>query len=455
MLGIRPHTAIRPDISSEAKDAQQAVFVDWGAERKARQQPVVEAVEDASAGKSFFVDGVEDRGETVSQMEPMLLGAGLPQRPQLADLVLDLAQKSARLKASLPAGLLAGLAELVQTTSCYFSDLLEGIETHPVEIVRALGGEFSGEGRQRDLQLGAKAQIEVLRWVERGGVAGGKACTAEGVRSLHRQLFGKYPEALLWMEDPITRERQRMLPGEVRTVAAQAGSVEAVSPRAVPRFLERFEQVYGQLGKAESILAAAAAHHRLQWIHPFMNGDGRVARLMTHATLLETLDTGGAWSMERGLARNAAQYRALLAHCSAPRPAGQGSGDALSEPALAEFTRFFLGVCVAEVDFMIGLMEPERLRARVLGWAEEESRVGELPLQSGTILEAILRRGELPRGEAGSVVGAGERHARRMVSALAARGVLESASPRAPLRLTFPAELAHRWLPGLFPEGGG
>ena len=47
---------------------------------------------------------------------------------------------------------------------------------------------------------------------------------------------------------------------------------------------------------------------------------------------------------------------------------------------------------------------------------------------------------------------AGERQARRVVSALLEHGVLASESARAPLRLVFPAKLASRWLPGLFPE---
>jgi hypothetical protein len=58
----------------------------------------------------------------------------------------------------------------------------------------------------------------------------------------------------------------------------------------------------------------------------------------------------------------------------------------------------------------------------------------------------------LPRGDADAVVGTGVRQARRIVSALLERGVLQSESPRAPLRLAFPAALAARWMPGLFPE---
>ena len=124
----------------------------------------------------------------------------------------------------------------------------------------------------------------------------------------------------------------------------------------------------------------------------------------------------------------------------------------LSEEALVGLTEFFLRTCIDQVTFMEGLMQPEQLRARILLWAEEEIRLGALPPKSGNILEAVLYRGELPRSDASGVVGTGERHARRIVSALIERGVLASESPRAPLRLVFPATLASRWMPGLFPE---
>jgi hypothetical protein len=70
----------------------------------------------------------------------------------------------------------------------------------------------------------------------------------------------------------------------------------------------------------------------------------------------------------------------------------------------------------------------------------------------GKILEAVLYRGELPRGDAGAVLGTGERQARRNVSAPLDKEAPTSESPRACLRLSFPAALASRRMPGLFPE---
>jgi Fic family protein len=187
-------------------------------------------------------------------------------------------------------------------------------------------------------------------------------------------------------------------------------------------------------------------------MHPFLDGNGRVARLMSHAVLLDTLDTGAVWSVARGLARNVQEYKQLLANCDLPRRNDLDGRGTLSEEALAEFTKFFLTICIDQVAFMESLVQPDRLRARILLWAEEEIRLGHLPPKSGSILEAVLYRGELPRGDAEGIVGTGERQARRIVSALVEFGVLESDSARAPLRLTFPAKLAQRWMPGLFPE---
>ena len=125
---------------------------------------------------------------------------------------------------------------------------------------------------------------------------------------------------------------------------------------------------------------------------------------------------------------------------------------ALSEEALARFIGFFLETCLDQVKFMEQLVQPERLRDRILIWVEEQTRAGTLPPRSGKVLEAILFRGELPRSEVPALLDTGERNARRTVSSLLERGVLVSASSRASLRIAFPAALASRWMPGLFPE---
>lgn len=387
-------------------------------------------------------------------MEPLLIGEGSRHRPNLTDLALELAQRSSGFRRSLPQSLLVSLASLVRSMNCYYSNLIEGHDTHPIDIESALHGEYSRDAKKCDLQMEAKAHIMVQQWIDGGGLRG-LTVTADSIREIHRRFCEELPDDLLWALDPKTQERFKVIPGELRQRDVAVGNPIPISPAAVPRFLRRFEEVYGHLGKTETILAAAAAHHRLVWIHPFLDGNGRVARLMSHATLLQALDTGAVWSIARGLARKVDDYKRYLAACDQARRNDLDGRGHLSEESLAEFTEFFLRTCLDQVAFMEGLMQPERLRARILLWAEEQVRLDKLPLKSGAILEALLYRGELPRAAAAGIVGTGERQARRVVSALLEQGVLTSPSTRAPLRLAFPATLASRWMPGLFPERAG
>ncbi len=393
-----------------------------------------------------------DRDELPGSMEPLRLGDSSSHRPAITDLAVDLAKAAEGFRRSLPSSMVSSLAGLVRSMNCYYSNLIEGHDTHPVEIEQALRGDYSQDSRKRDLQLEAKAHISVQEWMDAGGLPARRAVSRDGLCEIHRRFGELLPDDLLWVADPKSGERVRVVPGDIRKRDVAVGQHVAISPGAVPRFLDRFEQVYGSLGKAEMIVSAAAAHHRFTWIHPFLDGNGRVARLMSHAMLLDALDTGALWSVSRGLARNVDRYKSLLAQCDESRRGPFDGRGSLSEAALADFTRFFLQVCLDQVAFMESLMQPDVLRTRVLLWAEEEVRMGLLPGRASTILEAILFRGSLARGDLEAVTGTGERQARRIAAALIDRGVIVSESHLHPLRLAFPAELAARWMPNLFPE---
>lgn len=400
------------------------------------------------------IKAIDDRGESIGLMEPMVVSGSSRYRAELADLAFVLATETAAFKSSLPQGILTALPDLVRSMNCYYSNLIEGHDTHPVDIERALKNDYSNDARKRDLQLEAKAHIAVQKWIDDGGLQD-KATSLDSILAIHSRFCDLLPPDMLSVEDPDTGEKYPLVPGELRKRDVKVGNHVAVSPGAVPRFLTRFETAYANLGKVDAVLAAAAAHHRLLWIHPFMDGNGRVARLMTHAMLLDALDTGSVWSVARGLARNEAKYKARLAACDLNRRNDLDGRGTLSEDELAKFTHFFLGICLDQVRFMRDLVTPNKLRARILIWAEEEIRTDALPQKAGAVLEAILYRGELPRGDVPKLLGLTDRHARRITSTLLKAGVLTSDNDRAPLRLAFPARLAARWMPGLFPEQTG
>ena len=393
----------------------------------------------------------EDRGEFPSAMEPLWVRESSKHRTTLADLALDLTQRSTALSKSLPPHIVGSLAKLVRSMNCYYSNLIEGHDTHPVEIERALNQNFSADRKRRNLQLEAKAHIDVQRWIDEGGLPA-SPFSIDSILAMHQRFCEQLPEDLLWTENPDTGERAQVIPGALRERDVIVGQHVAISPGAIPRFLRRFAEGYVGLGRIDSLLASASAHHRLLWIHPFLDGNGRVARLMSYAAQRQTIGTEGIWSIARGLARNVGEYKAHLAACDMSRLGDYDGRGNLSEQRLAEFTSFFLKTCIDQVDFMEKLIEPERLRTRILIWAEEEIRLGALPPRADEILGSLLYRGQIPRGDVAKILGTSDRHARRISGALEQAGIMTSASTRAPFQLAFPATLAGRWMPGLFPE---
>jgi len=392
-----------------------------------------------------------DDGESTGLFEPLMVSEGAPRRAALNDLALELATRSAAFRGRLPDSIAAALAELIRSMNCYYSNLIEGHNTHPIDIERALHDDYSADPEKRDLQLEAAAHIAVQKWIDEDGMEEPPTAPAS-IIEMHRRFCELLPDDLLYVEMPGTGERIKVIPGAVRKRHVTVGRHIAISPGAVPRFMERFHEAYERTGRIDSILASACAHHRLLWIHPFLDGNGRVARLMSYAMLRRTLDTRGLWSVARGLARNESAYKRHLAACDEPRRGDLDGPGTLSEAALADFTEFFLNICIDQVRFMEGLMAPDRLRDRIMIWAEEEIRAGALPPKADAVMRAVLYQGELPRGDVVHVLGASERTARRVTSALIDSGALSSESSRAPLRLAFPATLAGRWMPGLFPD---
>ena len=392
-----------------------------------------------------------DRGEHVGLMEPVVPGSEASGRNELIDLALELAQKSSGFRRSLPTEIATSLSDLVRSMNCYYSNLIEGHNTHPVDIEKALRHDNSADHAKRDLQLEATAHISIQAWIDGGGLAQG-VLSHDAICEIHRKFYEHLPESLQWAENPDTGERIRVTGGELRTRDVQVGRHLSISAGAVPRFLARLEEAFRHMGKTDRILGTAAAHHRLLWIHPFLDGNGRVARLVSHAMFLQQLNTGALWSISRGLARQVETYKRHLANCDEIRHGDRNSRGNLSEGALVDFTRFFLQIALDQVEFMESLVQPDRLRSRLRLWAQEEIAIGALPANSERVLDALLYRGEVNRGEVANITGVGDRQGRRIISGLTDAGVLSSPTPRGGLRLAFPAKLAGRWMPGLFPE---
>jgi hypothetical protein len=147
----------------------------------------------------------------------------------LPDLAFTLAQKSAGFRRSLPPSLLASLAALVRTMNCYYSSIIEGHATHPIDIERALKKDYSADRGKRDLQLEAVAHIAVQAWIDTGGLKGG-AVNAESIREIHRRFCEHLPTDLLIVKEPDTGEEVTHAPCPTRPPAWPPRSCATACP---------------------------------------------------------------------------------------------------------------------------------------------------------------------------------------------------------------------------------
>lgn len=391
--------------------------------------------------------------ETPYRIEPCLLG----QPPaSVVDRIADLSAASQRLAQGLHPRTASSLAELVRIMNCYYSNLIEGHNTTPREIEQALAGQFEAEEERRNLQIEAKAHIEVQRWVDQQAAAGQleEPASVAFIQELHRRFYDHATPSMLLIQG--NGRSFQMSPGALRANPGEDVSVGRHLPPSserVPDFMTYFEQQYrfAPLGQGSRIIAMAASHHRLNYIHPFPDGNGRVSRLMSHAMGLQAgIGAHGLWSVSRGLARgleSRGDYKRMMDHADMPRQGSLDGRGNLSQRALEEFVTWFLSVCLDQVRFMESLFALDALSERLKKYVAEMDWKPE----AFYLLEAVLIRGELPRGEVERFTGLKERNARNLLSTLVKDGILTSETPKSPVYLAFPIHSIETLFPKLFP----
>lgn len=197
----------------------------------------------------------------------------------------------------------------------------------------------------------------------------------------------------------------------------------------------------------------------LCWIHPFLDGNGRVSRLFTYAYLRKAnLESYGLWTLSRGLARNDEYYRNMLVHADKTRMNDVGGRGNLSEKALTEFCTYFFEVALDQIKFMNSMLRLDILRDRIIGYVTLRSQElipdeKELRIEAKYVLSEIMIRGEIARGEVQHLIGLGERTATKLISTLLQEELVVSESHRSPLRFNIPFKVVGYYFPNLYPVG--
>lgn len=392
--------------------------------------------------------------ETPYRIEPCLL-----ENPPLdvVDLVAELTSLTEQLGARLHPDAAASLADMVRIMNCYYSNLIEGHNTIPRDIERALANELDNDQTRRNLQIEARAHIRVQKLIDamHAQHALPEPASCDFLQWLHTEFYRDASDEMMVIKQD--QQYFKMVPGEFRSLIVHDVAVGRHLPpssETVTDFMRHFEQRYRleTMGKGSRILAMAAAHHRLAYIHPFPDGNGRVSRLMSHAMGLKAgIGAFGLWSISRGLARglnSRQEYKQMMDYADSPRQGDLDGRGNLSKKALTEFVRWFLSVCIDQAKFMTSLFEFDQLANRLKIYTERQG----LRPEAFFILQRILLQGEMPRGEAERVTGLKERSARMVLADLVKDGIVNSQTPKGPISLRFTSQSIDMLFPKLFAE---
>lgn len=391
--------------------------------------------------------------ESPLRIEPCLIGENIPS--ETSDLIAELIEKAVTLKTGLHPRTAESLSSIVRIMNCYYSNLIEGHNTKLQDIERALNNDFESDKERRNLQIEALAHIKVQNKVDKLYADGmlPNPASIEFIRWLHKEFYDDANKEMLTIKN--SNRSIIMEPGKFRSTAEHDVRVGRHKPPGglyVEAFMRYFENHYcaDHMGKSNQIIAIAAAHHRLAYIHPFLDGNGRVSRLMSHAMGLQAgIGVSGLWSISRGLARGlngSTDYKNMMDLADTPRQGDLDGRGNLSQKALISFIDWFLKISIDQVAFMSSLFDLAHLKKRLETYVCNK----EFKPESIHILNAALSNGEIPRGDAERLTGLKERSARSVLSSLTEDGILGSSSPKGPVSLRFNVDSARILFPKLF-----
>jgi len=372
----------------------------------------------------------------------------------LEDLACSVLEQAARLDQKVRAPLRRELAELTRWMHCYYSNLIEGQQTRVRDIEAALRKDFAAEPEKRNLQKLALAHLAVQKWAVDYE---GSPFQRDFICELHWRFYSELP-AEMRVATTASGAKSPLDVGALRAMDVEVGTHVGPPHELVPDLLDHFRRRYEapEISRVQKIIAVAASHHRLAWIHPFRDGNGRVIRLFSDTVMRQLgIDGGGLWSLSRGLAVQRSDYYARLSNADqerSSRSADDGRGH-LSERALREFCDFVLRVMLDQIAFMERLFELETLADRIEHYVNVEAGFGKDAGRVFYLLREAIYRGEFPRGDAGRIVGSSERTGRALLTKATEAGLLKSDTPKSAVRLAVPAKVLGTYFPQMFPAG--
>jgi Fic family protein len=275
------------------------------------------------------------------------------------------------------------------------------------------------------------------------------------VQAIHSHLHEQLPEDdLIQVNDEGIEEK--IVPGEWRHDGVKVGRHIPPDPATVPKFMDEWHKGYMFARSGETaVIALMAAHHRLAWIHPFLDGNGRTARLHTHLGLSALGLTQGLWSPMRGLAREQQNYYAHLTAADRDREGDYDGRGVLSEKGLVDFITFLMHTCLDQISFMNKMLDIKAFEQRLEQMLASEAMREEtksLKVETAAPLAYLATVPSMERARFKGMTGLAARTAERALADLFKLGIVTSRTPKGPVELALPMHLFRYLFPRLWPE---
>lgn len=374
--------------------------------------------------------------------------------PELDDLIMRVTANSAALGKGIHPLILNEIARLMVKVNSYYTNAMEGNPSKLKDIDAALNMNFDKDKTKRNFQLEHVAHIAVQeamtkRLKEEPALS---ICSAELLCWLHEQFFNQLPPELRFAKteggDLVPVE-----PGKLRDRGISVGLHEApVTKKEIEDYLVEFERLLSpeRLAGPQKLLGMASSHHRFLWIHPFPEGNGRVARLLTTAYGIKiNVGDNMLWTVARAFARTRKEYDDHLALADRPRRNSLDGRGPLSEEDLLAFCTYFLRCCDDQISFMNDKLQLNELERRYNRFIDSFVAEKQLSKAGAKVMERILLQGEIPRGQILEICGVKQRRATQIIKELLDTKLTRSESTYGPLRLSITADMAAALFPQL------
>lgn len=373
---------------------------------------------------------------------------------KLNDLVSDLIRFSSNLGANISSKVLDSLGEFMLCVNSYYTNAMEGNPSKLKDIENALNNNFSSDASARNYQIEHLAHIAVQKEMSEKikNNKGLNICSVEFLQWIHKHFYSQLPKEMHFAKTH-SGKNIPVLPGKLRDRPAGVGQhLPPLSLDEVRSNLERFEKEYNPdcLTSPQKYLALAASHHRLLWIHPFRDGNGRVARLFTIAYQQKLeISSHGLWTVTRAFGRMRSEYDKYLSIADQPRRNDYDGRGPLSEEGLAAFCKYFLEQCLDQIHYIGGNLQLETFEKRYKRYINSSIEEGLISQKSGAVLDSLFYKGEIERGEVQTICGIGRRRATELIKELLQGRFISSDSPHGKLKLRFMNDVAMVIFPNL------